>query len=422
MKVVLVSTTESRGGAGRAANRLLSGLNSAGVDTHMLVQSRSTADPRVVSATRKLASGLDALRPTLDQLPLYLFGPAGLRRCATAWFPDRLAKEAARLQAELIHLHWVANGHLQIETLERLKRPFVWTLHDMWPMTGGCFHSWDCQRFQVQCGACPQLNSTHEKDLSRWVWRRKLRAWQNASLTLVCPSQWMAEKAKRSSLFAEKDIRVIPNGLDCQRFHPLDRQEARQWLKLPVDKKLILFSVIKGADNPYKGFNLLPQFFANLNSSGWEGKIELVFLGQVSAQDVQEIPVPVHRLGQLTDDIALALSYAAADVFLSLSVIDNLPNTVMEALACGTPVCAFRVGGISEMVDHQTNGYLADEGDIQGITAGMDWVLQDKPRFERLSKQARLKALRSYDMQEIARQHISLYQELVDREKARMNA
>ncbi len=203
--------------------------------------------------------------------------------------------------------------------------------------------------------------------------------------------------------------------------HSTARRRAR-WLQLPVDKKLVLFSVIKGADNPYKGFNLLPQFFANLNSSGWEGKVELVFLGQVSAQDVQEIPVPVHRLGQLTDDIALALAYAAVDVFLSLSVIDNLPNTVMEALACGTPVCAFRVGGIPEMVDHQTNGYLAEEGDIQEITAGMNWLLQDEPRFEHMSEQARLKALRSYDLQEIAQQHISLYQELVAREKVRMNA
>jgi glycosyltransferase involved in cell wall biosynthesis len=388
----------------------------------MLVQSRMTNDPCVVSAAGKLAKGLDLLRPTLDQLPLYLFGPAGLNRFGTAWFPDNLVNQATRLQADVIHIHWVAKGHLQVETLGRLKRPFVWTLHDMWPITGGCFHSWDCERYQDHCGACPQLNSAHEKDLSRWVWRRKQRAWQKASLTLICPSEWIAEKARRSLLFLDKDIRVIPNGLDTTCYRPLERKQVRQWLNLPMDKKLILFSVIKRADNPYKGFNFLPQFLTNLNSLGWEGKVELVLLGQAYAQDVQDIPVPVHRLGHLDDDMALSLAYAAADVYLSLSVTDNLPYTVMEALSCGTPVSAFRVGGIPEMVEHQSNGYLASVGDLQELAAGVDWLLRDSQRYQVLSEQARQKVVRNYDLQEIARRHSLLYQELVESSTVRMDA
>jgi glycosyltransferase involved in cell wall biosynthesis len=414
VKTLLVSTTEYEGGAGRAANRLLHGLNLVGVNTHLLVQSRMTGDPYIVSAMGKLAKGLDLLRPTLDQLPLYIFGPAGLNRFATAWFPDNLVNQATRLHADVIHLHWVAKGHLRIETLRKLKRPWVWTLHDMWPITGGCFHSWDCLRYQSRCGACPQLNSTQDQDLSRWIWSRKQRAWQKAPLTLVCPSEWIAEKARHSLLFEGKDIRVIPNGLDTQRYRPLERDQARQWLKLPIDKKLIMFSVIKRTDNPYKGFNLLPQFLTNLNSLGWEGKVELVLLGQAYAQDVQGISIPVHRLGHLEDDMALALAYAAADVYLSLSVTENLPYTIMEALSCGTPVSAFRVGGIPELVDHQSNGYLAAVGDIQELASGVDWLLEDSHRYQNLSEQARQKVVRNYDLPDIARRHMLLYQALVE--------
>ncbi len=421
MRVLHLNTNELEGGAGRAANRLHQGMLSAGIDSQMLVQVRSTAGPRVHGSSTKIGRGIASLRPSLDQAPLYLWGRSALSGFAVQWFPDGLLGQVGHLKPDVVNLHWINKGFLRIETLRRMRLPLVWTLHDMWPMTGGCFHSGECERYTARCGACPQLHSRRQGDLSRWIWQRKQRAWSNIDLTIVCPSAWMAQRAAASSLFGECRIEIIPNGLDVHRYRPVERPLARQWLGLPPDKKLILFSAVRGPINPYKGFHYLPAILSELVASGWQDRVNLVLLGDVQPQDVESVPVPVHRLGHLQDDISLALAYGAADVFLAPSQIDNLPNTVMEALACGTPPVAFRAGGIPEMIEHEANGYLAGPGDIGSLAAGIDWVLQDESRQQRLAEQARLKALRDYDQEAQARRYAGLFEELLAKKSRQAN-
>ena len=254
MRILHVSTNELEGGAARAANRLHRALRAEGADSLMLVQSRSTASPDVLSSSSKFGKALEALRPSLDQLPLQLFDPAGLNHLNLAWFPDRLSAEVSRLAPQVLHLHWVAKGFIRIETLSRLRPPLVWTLHDMWALTGGCFHAGDCERFKSRCGSCPKLKGRREHDLTRSVWERKRRSWRTRPDVLICPSRWMAERAAASSLFAGRDLRVIPNGLDLRRFQPYDRRLARQVLDLPQDRKLILFSVLHESPQPLQRF------------------------------------------------------------------------------------------------------------------------------------------------------------------------
>jgi glycosyltransferase involved in cell wall biosynthesis len=414
VKVLSFSTTEMEGGAARAANRLHQGLLGVGVDAYLMVQSRSTSSDRVISAPSKFGRGLNVLRPSLDQLPLYVCGRKGLGSFACQWFPDAIHSQVQSLRPNVLQLHWVNKGFLRIETVGRLAQPIVWTLHDMWPMTGGCFHSGECERYMVNCGSCPKLDSRRERDLSRWIWRRKRRAWGSKSITVVCPSEWMAKRARTSSLFAGRRIEVIPNGLDLQRYRPVERNLARQWLGLPQECRLIMFSAVKGELNPFKGYQYLPDLLEELDALDWRERLELVVLGDVSTDVLSRSPLRTHYLGHLQDEATLALAYGAVDVFIAPSVIDNLPNTVMEAMACGTPTAAFQVGGIPEMIDHQENGWLAAPGKVDELAAGVDWILQDSERGKRLGLQARRKALQEYDQELQAKRYLALYQDLLE--------
>jgi len=413
MKALQVSTNELTGGAGRAANRLHQGLLAAGVDSLLFVQARASGNERVLSAQSKLERALFAVRPTLDDFPLYLFSPVGLNQFVPAWVPDTLRRQVRVSQPDLLHLHWTAKGFIRIETLGRIRQPLVWTLHDMWPLTGGCFHSGDCRKYQSECGACPKLNSRWEHDLSNWVWWRKKRAWRKQEISLVCPSRWIAQRAAQSALFACATPHIIPNGLDLNRYSPLDRTLARSRLGLDPAKTYLLFSAIRAARNPYKGFDTLPEIFALLANAGWADQIELLILGEVSLEDVANIPAPVHLLGTYTDDVALALVYSAADLFLAPSLIDNFPNTVMESLACATPVVAFQVGGIPEMIESSYDGWLAESGDVRGFAFGVDTILRNRGHLEKMGEMARQSAIQKFDLARQTQQIIDLYQGLL---------
>jgi glycosyltransferase involved in cell wall biosynthesis len=413
MRVSLVSTSDIEGGAARAAYRLHKGLRATGVDSYMLVQDKIGSDPCVLGPKRKIDKGLSSLRPTLDLLPLYLIGKAD-KRISPAWAPDRLHRRIDDINPDLINLHWFNKGYMQIGTVSKLPTPLVWTLHDMWPFTGGCHYDLGCGRYTERCGACPQLESRKELDLTRWIWRRKERAWHQAEFTIVCPSRWLAECARRSSLLAHHRIEVIPNGLDVARFKPSDRGQARNWLGLPTDKKLLLFSAVSAITNFHKGFPDFKQATGVLAEKGWGDNVEIVILGSSEQQQAFDLPFRTHFMGYLHDSLSLSLVYGAVDVFVVSSVQDNLPNTVMEALACGTPCAGFSVGGIPEMIDHQENGYLVEDRSVDELAFGIHWILEDPQRWGKLTRAARDKALRCFDQEQQARRYLQLFEELME--------
>jgi glycosyltransferase involved in cell wall biosynthesis len=416
MNVLMLSVSDKKGGAAKAAYRLHQGLLEKGIQSNILVQSKASEDPRVMGPEGKFSKGMNALHPTLDMIPLYLFGKKG-SSFSTAWSPDSLKGRLNQIPKDIIHLHWVNKGFLRIETLPRIKSPIVWTLHDMWPMTGGCHYDFGCGRYIDRCGNCPQLSRAGPHDLSSWIMKRKIRSWRELELKLICPSQWMASCARESQLFADKRIEVIPNGINLEKYRPIDKLQARDWLGLPKDKRLILFSAVNPLENPQKGFSYFRDALYLLNTVENKESIEkpeIVLLGSSKPEDNLDLPFMTHFLGVLHDDISLALVYAAVDLFVAPSVQDNLPLTVMEAIACGIPCVAFRVGGIPEMIEHKENGYLADFGDRQAFADGIQWVLADRERWQKLSRAARKKAVQSYDRKLVVEKHIKIYRELIE--------
>ncbi|MFM6756749.1 MAG: glycosyltransferase family 4 protein, partial [Dolichospermum sp.] len=393
-------TNDIIGGASRATYRLHQGLQNIGVSSQILVESKSSDDYTVIAPTSKLGKGIGKLKPTLDALPLQFYPQRDRSTYSVQWLPDNLAAQVAQLNPDIINLHWINAGYMQIETLAKFKKPIIWTLHDMWAFTGGCHYNKDCTNYTESCGACPQLYSNKEKDLSNWVWRRKAKAWKDLNLTIVTPSHWLADYARKSSLFQNLRIEVIANGLDAQVYKPIDQKIARNLLNLPLDRKLVLFGAIKSTSDRRKGFHLLEPALRKLSEDkNHKNDVELVIFGASPPSEVPNLGLPIHYLGRLNDDIALALLYSAVDVFIAPSVQDNLPNTVMESLACGTPCIAFDIGGMSDMIEHQQNGYLAKHFDIDDLVRGITWVLEDEERLRWLGGNGRKKVEQKFTLE-----------------------
>lgn len=413
MKVLHLSNSDN-GGAGRAAYRLHRGLQNRGVESEFLVQFKSEDDASVLAPESKVSKAILKLklREHLDALPLRYYPQRDRTNFSPEWLPDGLAARVARYHPDAIDLHWVCQGFLKIETLAKFTQPLVWTLHDMWAFTGGCHYSQECDRYTQSCGACPILHSDRDSDLSRRIWQRKAKAWNDLNLTIVSPSSWLAKCASSSSLFKDRRIEVIPNGLDTQKYQPIPRWIARKILQLPQDKQIILFGAMYPNSDRRKGFHLLQSALQSLSQTEWPDWLELAVFGASEPEEPLELGFKTHYLGKLSDEISLAVVYAAADAFVAPSLEDNLPNTVMESLACGTPCIAFKIGGMPELIEHCANGYLAQPYQIEDLAQGIAWVLEDRERHQKLCDRARQKAEREFTVELQARRYESLYQEL----------
>jgi len=416
--VLLLSYSAQTGGAGRAAHRLLRGLSEYDIEARMLVIDRAPGDPQVIGPASR-ARGLEqALRGLLDRAPLIVAPQRTGAMFSPAWAPDGIAPQVRRLAPDLVHLHWVAGGMLRIESLARLGRPLIWTMHDMWTFTGGCHYDDGCGRYVEACGRCPVLRSSRQADLSRWVMRRKRRAWRGLPITLVAPSRWLADRARASSLFRDRPVRVIPNGLDLERFQPVDPALARRLLGLPPDRSYLLFGALDPGGERRKGFGLLQAALQRLAESGWRDRLDLLVVGAMAPAAPPDLGLQAHFLGALRDELSMALALAAADAVVVPSTQENLPNMAVEAFACGRPCIGFAVGGMSEIVEDGTNGRLAAPFDTGELAAAIAWVLADEARRRTLGQAARRKAEQAFDLRVAARRYAELYAELGARRPA----
>ena len=420
MKILLLSTNDIAPGAAKGAYRLHQGLQNLGVESQMLVQTKQSKDKTVLgflnnkSKAEKVVSGV---REIADRLPLKLYQNRDFGSYSPQWLPDNISSQATRLDPDLVNLHWICRGYVQIETLAKFNKPLVWTLRDMWAFTGGCHYDGDCEGYLDSCGSCPQLDSSKNYDLSRWIWRRKAKAWKNLDLTIVTISSWLGKCATSSSLFKDLRVEVIPNGLDLQQYRPFNRTVARELLSLPQDKKLVLFGASNATSDKRKGFHLLQPALRSLSQNGWKDKIELVVFGSAKPENSPDFGFPTHYLGRFSDDLSLSIIYSAADVFVAPSVQEAFGNTVLEALACSIPCIGFNIGGIPDMIEHQHNGYLALPYQVDDLAKGIAWILENEQRYQKLAYRAREKVEQEFSLEIPARRYLSLYEEILDKNK-----
>lgn len=415
LRVLIINTHEKEGGAARSAYRLHKGLLSLGGESRMLVQSKKSDDPTIIGPKTKLGKGFAIFRPHLDALPLIRYRDRKGLIFSPQWVPSFHRGIISQIKPDVINLHWVCDGFLNINSIAGFQQPVIWTLHDLWPFTGGCHYPAECRRYIEACGCCPHLQSSNEKDLSHRVWKKKKNAYRKINFIVVTPSRWLAGCAKASSLFGAYRTEVIPNGLDLDRFRPADKLQARDLLNLPSDKHLILFGAIKATEDPRKGFQYLLPALEKLKYAGWMNRIEIVVFGSSKGASEDVLPFKTHYLGALNDDISLCLAYASADVFIAPSTQENLSNTVLESLACGSPCIAFNIGGMPDMIEHRKNGYLANPFDIEDLAHGISWTIEKPERNLALGRLAREKAEQEFSSNLQARRYITLFEELLSR-------
>jgi glycosyltransferase involved in cell wall biosynthesis len=380
----------------------------------MFVQEKLCAEDGINGHRLGGKRGVHVARFSLDKLPLRIFHPSVKPSLSLAWLPGNLADRVKHFGADIIHLNWTNSGFVSIESLKTFHTPIVWTLHDMWAFSGGCLYAGDCERYKATCGQCPQLESRHDQDLSKWVWKRKEKAWRDLRLTLVTPSRWLADCVRQSSLLNKFRVEVIPNGLDLQIYKPQDKVAARQRLGLPLGKKLILFGAMMATSDRRKGFHLLRDALEILKLGGWGGRCEAVVFGS-SGGGGDEYGLNTHFLGVLNDEQSIVDAYSAADVFVAPSVQENLANTVMEALACGTPCVAFAIGGMPDMIDSGRNGFLAVPNEPGDLAKGIISLIENGPLLQEASGRAREKVVNNFEISMIVQKYQALYEEVVNK-------
>ncbi len=419
-RVVQLSFGDIGGGAARASYRLHTALRRAGLDSRLLVRVRDSDDWSVTGPTGRTGRAMSLLRAHTGHALVRLLGGRrdaihSLGLLPSRW-PERIA-EGIDGRLDLVHLHWTGGEALSIRDIARLPRPAVWTLHDMWAFCGAEHYADDTPDARWRQGYPPRRGGPGLVDIDRWTWRRKQRAWIRP-LQLIAPSRWMAAQVRASALMHDWPVSVLHNAIDTQRFAPLERGLARELLGLPAEGPLLLFGALGGAvgrgADARKGFDLLVAALGRLHARAAQAPVglRLAVFGQSAPRTPPELGFPVHFLGRLHDDSTLRLAYAAADAFVIPSRQDNLPNTGVEALACGTPLVAFDQGGLPDLVDHRGNGWLARAFEADDLAEGLAWVL-DASRNPALRAAARAKAEACFAEALVARQHHDLYAQLV---------
>jgi glycosyltransferase involved in cell wall biosynthesis len=420
LRTTHVNVTDTKGGAARAAYRLHNGLRQTGYDSRMLVAERASPDTYVTAFSQSLLAPLLRRLRYRQLSPRYwryfLSRPAGYGPFTGPDSRSGVALVSQIPDSDVLNLHRIADllDYQTVFSSVTAHTPVIWTQHDMNAFTGGCAYSRGCNGFERSCGACPQLGSSDPTDSSNQNWKRKeaiYRSIPRGRLQIVTPSRWMAGEVKRSSLMGGFPVSVIPNSLDTQVFAPQDRVRSRNKLGIPYEARVVLFSAASvGAKR--KGFSLLAEALANLN-----GADSLFLLSIGSGRPAIDSAVPHLHLGLTSDDGHLAEVYSSADLFAIPSLQDNLPNTVMEALACGTPVVGFAVGGIPEMVRTGVTGLVVLPLDVRALRSGIIRILLDTEGRAAMRARCRHFAVSEYSLEIQAQRYAALYEELVQAAK-----
>lgn len=413
MRVLIVNTSEREGGAAVAANRLMDALNNNGVKAKMLVRDKETDNITVVGLKGGL---LQRFRFLWERWCVYYhlhFKRDHLFDLDMANTGFDITKLPEFKEADVIHLAWINQGFLSLKDIRKIinsGKAVVWTMHDLWAATGICHFTFGCEAYKGQCHNCFYLpRGGNSADLSTRVFNKKKKVYYNSGIHFVACSKWLGNSARQSSLLTGLQLSVIPNPIDTHVFCPKDKRVARLHSTLPEDKRIILFvsqrvtMERKGMAYFIKAISLLAERYPEMKEN-----TVIAILGGRADEVVSQLALPSFPLGYVKNERQLVDIYNSADVFVIPSLDENLPNTIMESMACGVPSVGFKVGGIPEMIDHQKNGYVASYKDADDLAAGIHWVLGEADK-EELKRQCVQKVMSCYSQRSVAMKYVEVY-------------
>ena len=419
LKILFVNNSDTSGGAARAAYRIHKATIEAGVDGLFLVKNKSLNDPNVLSVQsfdsfgsfkapfrwiqHKINNKLQQARwlPYSNRQDVFLSDLRG----------SSLHGALQKIEYDILHLHWINLRFIDIKDLAKITKPIVWTLHDCWPFTGVCHYFYDCTRYKQSCGCCPHLASNIERDISHKVWKKKMEIFSKLNIHVVCPSNWLAQAARESTIFKQFPVSVIPNPLDTDFFTPGSKVDACKVLSISPDKRYILYGAMNAIKDRNKGFAELKSCLQYYETQFDTKDIEVLIFGSTEKAQLGLNHIRTTDLGLLNDQ-QLRAAYRASDVMVTPSLSENLSNIIMESLSCGTPVVGFDIGGNSDLIEHKRNGYLAESYNPQDLATGIAWCLDNNTSGE-LSRNARKKVEENYSMERVGEKYTDLYRKLI---------
>lgn len=425
MNITHLSASDYHGGASIAARRVFYAVNkfSSSTDNIKLLvrQSRHNNPSKEIIIIPQFKFWLSSVlhpRYLIEKIVFLLFERSKKTRFlfSTNLLGFHIRSLPIIQNSDIVQLHWVNNSTISLKEIGKMMqsdKPIIWTLHDMWAFTGGCHYTYDCNGYLHSCGNCPLLKRPKKNDLSNQLWQEKNKIYKNAKLTIVTSSNWLAEKVKKSSLLGSNVILTIPTPIDQTVFFPKDKKWVRQKLNLPVDKILLLFGAVN-LNDPRKGINFLIDALQKIQTASKElsYQIELVLVGNEKASPIRIQGFTIHRLGSIQSESAMSEIYSASDCYVLPSLEDNLPNTIIESLSCGTPVVAFSSGGIPEMIQHKRTGYLAQPQSSDELMNGIIWMMDPNNR-EVCSENAVRFVNENYSEKIVAEKYFALYKDVL---------
>lgn len=416
MRVLIVNTSERIGGAAIAAGRLVEALKNNGIKAKMLVREKQTDRLSVIGLNKNWWKVWQFIWERILIWKENRFKKHNLFAVDIANTGTDITVLPEFQAADIIHLHWINQGMLSLNDIRKILlsgKPVVWTMHDMWPCTGICHHARECDKYHQECHHCPYIyKGGGKKDLSNQVFKKKKEIYQSAPVTFVTCSRWLKERAGQSALLNGHTIVDIPNPISTSLFKPQNSLTARNKMELPTDKKLILFGSVKVTDKR-KGIDYFIESCKLLAEKYPEMKEELgvVVYGKNSECLKSLIPFQVYALDYISNEKDLVNIYNAVDLYVTPSLEENLPTTIMEAMACGIPCVGFNVGGIPEMIDHLHNGYVAEYKSAEDLANGIIWTLSES-EYQSLSEEACRKAVSNYSESIVAKKYIDIYNKI----------
>lgn len=407
MNILIVSTHDQQGGAAIAAYRQLEALNKNRVAASMLTINKKSDNSNVTEVGNPL---LNRGRFITERGVIFIqngYSKKNLFDISIANTGVSITNHPAFKKADVIHLHWINQGMLSVREIGKIvasSKKIVWTMHDMWPFTGICHHARECGLFATSCGVCPYLKNPSKGDLSQSIYLQKQAAYSLGKIHFVACSNWLKELAVKSPLTINHKVSAIANPIDIEQYKPTDKTRVRKALNLPLNKKIILFAAAKVSDKR-KGIDYLIEA-SKIIAQQKDNNCIFLIAGSNSEETLSQLALPAISVGYVSSDEMHNL-YNAANLFVTPSLQENLPNTIMESMACGTPCVGFNIGGIPEMIDHKENGYVANYKDAQDLAHGLMWVLDEET--ETLSEKARKKTVVHYSEAIIAKKYIDIY-------------
>lgn len=420
MRIAIINKSDSTGGAAVVSRRLMEALRKEGVDARMIVTEKHTDSPFVVEAASEWRERIPFIEERLGIFISNGFDRETLFKIDTGSRGLPLWRHPLVREADAVFLNWVNQGMLSLSGVEKIiaaGKPVVWTMHDMWCFTGVCHHAGECERYIGECGCCPLLKGkSGENDLSRKVWSKKRRL--PLSVRFVAVSNWLKERAKRSSLLRDADVRVIPNA-----FHIDSNDFEEALIQRKNDSIRLLFGAAR-LDDPVKGLPSLVEATKILRKENPQlaDRIELVTFGAMKNPDSFDgLAIPVRHLGMIREEEKVKEIYKSGDILVSASEYETLPGTLVEAQAYGCIPVSFNRGGQNDIVDHKITGWLADRDEDpavggRNLAKGIVWaagIAGDPNRREQMVRDMRESVVRKFSSESVAREYIRLVEEII---------